>query len=118
MRLDEVYSNPMFFFTSEFLTRARQWHRSRVGGGGGGETRRKIVNVVGIFVVKHRKKWYGNREKCKESNCNVIVKTFLPKKLSTGGNLKCCDPEFFFLRELCISSHWRLGPIWVFAGPP
>jgi hypothetical protein len=44
------------------------------GGGGGGVmppivvTPREIVNVVGIFVTKHRKKWYGNREKCYESN--------------------------------------------------
>jgi hypothetical protein len=22
------------------------------------------------------------------------------------------------LRELCVSSHWRLGPTWVFAAPP
>ena len=75
------------------------------------ETRRKIVNVVGIFVVKHRKKCYGNREKCYERNRNVIVrKKFLSKKLSTRGggeDLKCCCPENVFL-----------GPTWVFAGPP
>jgi hypothetical protein len=33
-----------------------------------------------------------------------------------GGDLKCCDPKKIFLRELCVSSHWRLGPTWVFAG--
>jgi hypothetical protein len=51
-------------------------------------------------------------------------KDFLPKKLSAGeggsggrGDLKCCDPEKVFLRELCVSSHWRLGPNCVFAGP-
>jgi hypothetical protein len=43
------------------------------------ETRRKIINVVGILVVKHR-------NVSGESNCNVIVqKNYLPKKLSTEG---------------------------------
>ena len=46
----------LVFFTSEFLTRARQWHRGRGDTRRKIETRRKIVNVVGIFVVKHRKK--------------------------------------------------------------
>ena len=70
------------------------------------ETRQKIVNVVGIFVVKHWKKCYGNREKCHESKCNVIVrKIFLPKKLSTGGGgLKCCCPKHFFPIGVCRKS--------------
>ena len=43
------------------------------------ETRRKIINVVGILVVNHR-------NVSGESNCNVIVqKNFLPKKLSMEG---------------------------------
>jgi hypothetical protein len=53
------------------------------------ETLRKIDNVVGIFMVKQGKKCYGNRVKCYENNCNVIVqKDFLPKKLlgRWGGN--------------------------------
>jgi hypothetical protein len=78
----EMKSKPICFFPEFLLARARQWRRGRGGQGGIDVTRRKIVNnVVGIFVVKHGKKWYGNREKCYESNCNVIVRqNFLPKK--------------------------------------
>ena len=52
------------------------------------ETRRKIVNVVGIFVVKHWKKCYGNREKLWKS----------------GRDLKCCCPKHFFPIGVCRKS--------------
>ena len=65
-----------------------QWRRGR----GGGKAMSPLLlrpvgnNVVGIFVVKHGKKCYGNRVKCYESNCNVIVlKIFLPKSCRRGG---------------------------------
>jgi hypothetical protein len=61
------------------------------------ETRREIINVVGIFVAKHRK--YGNREKCYEK---LSGKIFTKKVVDGGGgggggggDLKCCDPESF-----------------------
>ena len=66
-----------------------QWRRGR---GGEGEAIPPLLlrpvgnNVVGIFMVKHGKKCYGNRVKCYESNCSVIVlKIFLPKSCRRGG---------------------------------
>jgi hypothetical protein len=112
---------PIYGLMSDGSLIVHQWRRGRGGGRGGPwppyckiepdtqvtpvvETRQKIVNVVGIFVVKHWKKCYGNREKCHESKCNVIVrKIFLPKKLSTGGGgFKMLLSETFF-------PHWGLS---------
>jgi hypothetical protein len=76
-------------------------------------------------VVK--RKCYGNREKCYESNCNVIVqKKILPKKLSNGGggggggedgDLKCCVVRKIFLARTLHLESLGAWPTWVFAGP-
>ena len=54
------------------------------------ETRRKIVNVVGIFVVKHTCIYAGppsaSSKKCYESNYNVLIRNIFYQKSCRRGD--------------------------------
>ena len=98
---------PICFFTSEFLTRGRQWRRGR-----GGRPIGKL-RPVGKLPMLSESSWWSieksDMEIGKSATKTIVMllsgKFFLPKKLSTGegrGDLK--SGNFFLARTLRLES--------------